>query len=183
LLASQASKKRLSIWSAACSSGQEPYSIAMSILSSGRNLEGWTIEILATDLCSTILQKAREGIFSQFEIQRGLPQEMLSRYFTQHPQGWQINEQFRKMIVFKEMNLIDPFSHIGPFDLIFCRNVLIYFGVETKKQVLEGLSNRLNQDGFLFLGGSETLLGVTEIFEKMKGESASIYNKTQGIRR
>ncbi|MCB2082225.1 MAG: protein-glutamate O-methyltransferase CheR, partial [Rickettsiales bacterium] len=148
------------IWSAACSSGQEPYSLAMTFLDPVVTKMGITAEIIATDIDSTMLEKAQNGLYTQFEVQRGLPVQMLLRYFKQlesYGDKWQISDTLRKMVTFRQKNLIDDFSDMGRFDLIFCRNVLIYFEDGTKQEVLKKLARCLTPHGLLILGSTESL--------------------------
>ena len=170
MLKNRAGQRRLRIWSAACSSGQEPYSLAMILSEMASQLAGWTIEIIATDLSSEILTRAKEGIYSQFEVQRGLPVALLVKYFTQSGDRWQINSKIRSMVDYREFNLLADPGLLGRFDVVFCRNVLIYFDQETKAKVLERLANLMPEDGFLFLGGAETVLGLTERFKLINGQ-------------
>lgn len=161
IMEANAGSKKIRIWSAACSNGQEPYSLAMCLQEESAKLAGWNVEIVGTDLCSKVLAKAREGIYTQFEVQRGLPIQMLLKYFEQLPGNqWRIKPEIRKMISFREKNLIDHIALMGNFDVIFCRNVLIYFDVLTKNNVLEQLAKILPKHGFLFLGSTETILGM-----------------------
>ena len=126
----------LRIWCAASSTGQEPYSIAMCLKEAGAVLSGWRIEIVATDLSQAVLEKSKAGIFSQFEVQRGLPIQMLVKYFTQNGELWQLNADIRGMVQHRQLNLLQDFSHLGMFDVIFCRNVLIYFDQDDQGQHL-----------------------------------------------
>ncbi len=169
LLEARAAKRSFRIWSAACSSGQEPYTLAMLLKEHADKLAGWRVEIVATDLSNEILDKAKEGLYSQFEVQRGLPIAHLVKYFAQVGDRWQIDESLRKMIKFQQFNLLGDLSILGKFDVVFCRNVLIYFDMPTKTQVLNGIADLLPADGFLYLGGAETVLGTTDRFEIMQG--------------
>jgi chemotaxis protein methyltransferase CheR len=164
MLAARAKSKRLRIWCAAASTGQEPYSLAMILKSMQGQLADWRVEILATDISSEVLQKARVGVYSQFEVQRGLPIQMLMQYFEQVSEQWRVSEAIRKMVQFRQMNLLTDFASLGTFDVIFCRNVLIYFDHATKVNVLERLNRQLAPDGFLLMGAAETVVGLTEIF-------------------
>lgn len=164
LLKARAGERSLRIWSAACSSGQEPYSIAMALEDAAAQLAGWRIEILATDISNEVLEKARQGVYTQFEIQRGLPIQNLLKHFTQNGDKWQVNEKLRRMVTFRHLNLIEPYAGLGNYDVIFCRNVLIYFDLPTKKKVLSMLHGKLRQDGYLLLGSAETVIGVTDQF-------------------
>jgi len=175
ILKSRASSKRLRIWCAAASTGQEPYSLAIILSEMEARLSGWKIDIVGTDLSQQVLDKAKAGIYSQFEVQRGLPIKLLMKYFTQAGEMWQISEKIRKMVTYRPFNLLDSFSLLGTFDVIFCRNVLIYFHQETKIQVLDRLHRQLPEDGTLFLGAAETVLGLTEQFKPVPGKRG-MYN-------
>ena len=157
-----AMQRRIRIWSAACSTGQEPYSLAMILDEEARKLTGWRIDILATDISRNVLDIARDGLYSQFEVQRGLPITMLLRYFQQKGERWQIVEYLRSRVQFEERNLVSDFSDLGKFDVIFCRNVLIYFDVPTKRRVLDRLYHCLADGGYLVLGAAETVLGLSD---------------------
>lgn len=165
----KAAEKRLRIWCAACSTGQEPYSIAMLFKENPAQWQGWRIEILGTDLSRQVLKKAQDGIYSQFEVQRGLPIQLMIKYFTQMGELWQISKDLRDMVTFQEFNLLQSFNALGQFDVIFCRNVLIYFDVPTKGEILARLRQAMPSHGSLFLGAAETVIGVTERFKAVKG--------------
>jgi chemotaxis protein methyltransferase CheR len=164
LLAARSNRRQLRIWCAACSTGQEPYSLAMILKEMGAAVGGWRFEIIATDLSQEVLEKSKAGIFSQFEVQRGLPIQLLVKYFAQTNELWQISPEIRSMVQFKQLNLLQDFSHLGTFDVIFCRNVLIYFDMEAKVDVLDRLAKLIEPDGFLALGAAETVVGVTNSF-------------------
>jgi chemotaxis protein methyltransferase CheR len=164
LLASRAGRKTLRIWSAACSTGQEPYSIAMCLKEKGAALAGWRIEIVGTDLSQEVLEKSKAGIYSQFEVQRGLPIQLLVKYFTQNGELWQISPELRGMVQHKQLNLLQDFSHLGKFDVIFCRNVLIYFDQPTKTNIFERMAKTIEPDGMLMLGAAESVVGITDAF-------------------
>lgn len=178
LLKSRASQKNIRIWCAAASTGQEPYSLAMILREEAYKLTGWRVEILATDLSREVLERARQGIYNQFEVQRGLPGPMLNKYFRKVKDEWQINADIRSMVTYKEFNLLNNMTIMGKFDIIFCRNVLIYFDQETKGMVLNNMAKLLPEDGFLYLGGTETILGVTEAFKQSPGQRG-IYCPTE----
>ncbi|MDX1484914.1 MAG: protein-glutamate O-methyltransferase CheR [Alphaproteobacteria bacterium] len=167
---SRASKKRIRIWSAACSSGQEPYSLAIVIKEMGAEFAGWNIEIVGTDISEAILEKAREGIYSQFEVQRGLPIQLLMKYFTQVDTGWELDESIRSMVQYRYFNLLDSMSALGTFDVVYCRNVLIYFDQPTKSDVLSRIRRQMSDDAVLYLGGAETVLGICEEFKPVTGQ-------------
>jgi chemotaxis protein methyltransferase CheR len=152
------------VWSAACSTGQEAFSVAMLAAELGPALLGRSVDILGTDIAEDILARARQGVFTQFEVQRGLPIQMLVKYFRQEPGDarWRVTEPIRARARFQRFNLLDDPRALGTFDVIFCRNVLIYFDPPTKAKVLAALASRLALDGFLYLGGAETVLGLTD---------------------
>jgi chemotaxis protein methyltransferase CheR len=165
LLPARANRRSLRIWCAASSTGQEPYSIAMCLKEFGPALAGWRIEIIATDLSQGVLEKSKAGIFSQFEVQRGLPIQMLVKYFTQTGELWQLNADIRAMVQHRQLNLLQDFSHLGTFDLIFCRNVLIYFDQDTKAGIFARLAKVLEADGALALGAAESVVGISDAFK------------------
>ena len=136
----------------------------MSLKEMGSRTAGWRIEIIATDLSSDVLERAKAGIYSQFEVQRGLPIHLLLKYFAQIGGAWQIAPEIRAMVEFRTLNLIDDFAHLGSFDVVFCRNVLIYFERDTKIRVLDRIARLLERDGYLVLGAAETVIGLTESF-------------------
>jgi chemotaxis protein methyltransferase CheR len=170
LLATKAASRGIRIWSAACSSGQEPYSLAMILKEEKARLQGWNIEIVATDLSTQILSKAQAGLYAQFEVQRGLPIQLLVKYFKQVGDRWQVDQSIRDMVRFRPLNLLEDFASLGTFDVVFCRNVLIYFDQPTKTQVLERISRQMSAQGFLFLGGAETVVGITAKFQTMANQ-------------
>jgi chemotaxis protein methyltransferase CheR len=165
LLAARAREKRIRIWCTACACGQEPYSLAMSLKGFGAKLAGWRVEIIATDIATEVLEKAKTGIYSQFEVQRGLPIQLLVKFFNQVGEAWQIAPELRAMVDFRPLNLLNDFSALGTFDLVFCRNVLIYFGQDTKIAVLNRIVRQMPADGFLVMGAAETVIGLTEVFK------------------
>lgn len=165
LLQARAARRHLRIWCAAGSTGQEPYSIAMCLKECGPKLTGWRTEIIATDLSNEVLEKSRAGLYSQFEVQRGLPIQLLIKHFKQVGELWQINPDIRAMVQHRQLNLLQDFSHLGVFDVIFCRNVLIYFDQETKAGVFTRLARQVEADGFLALGTAETVVGLTDAFK------------------
>ncbi|MBS7696554.1 MULTISPECIES: CheR family methyltransferase [unclassified Chelatococcus] len=162
LMDARASTRRLRIWSAAASTGQEAYSIAMMLAGLAQRLDGWTVDIMATDLSEVALERGRKGLYTHFEVQRGLPIQMLLKHFTQVGDLWQINADLTSTVNFSCMNLLDDFSALGTFDLILCRNVLMYLDDRAKRDVLERVVARLAKDGNLILGGVETPLGLSE---------------------
>jgi chemotaxis protein methyltransferase CheR len=164
LIQARAARKSLRIWSAASSTGQEPYSIAMCLKEMGAALAGWRIEIVATDLSQEVLEKSKASLYSQFEVQRGLPIQLLMKYFTQVGDVWQLNADVRAMVQYRQLNLLQDFSHLGTFDVIFCRNVLIYFDQDTKAVIFERMAKGLEADGTLLLGAAESVVGITDAF-------------------
>ncbi len=167
MIKARASKKHLRIWCAAASSGQEPYSLAMILDEFKSQLAGWRIDIIGTDISREILTKARAGLYSQFEVQRGLPISLLVKYFQKKEDQWQISADLRSRVQYKEFNLLDDFRPLGQFDVVYCRNVLIYFDQPTKSDVLSRISALMPDDGFLFLGGAETVLGISDKFKPL----------------
>jgi chemotaxis protein methyltransferase CheR len=165
IIKARASRKSIRIWCAAGSTGQEPYSLAMCLKEMGAALSGWRVEILATDLSQEVIEKSKAGIYSQFEVQRGLPIQMLVKYFKQTGELWQINADMRAMVQHRQLNLLHDFSQLGVFDVIFCRNVLIYFDQETKVNIFNRLAKAIEPDGFLVLGAAETVVGLTDVFK------------------
>jgi chemotaxis protein methyltransferase CheR len=155
----------LRIWSAACSTGQEVYSIAIALREALGNLNNFQISILGTDISDEAVTRASYGKYNKFEIERGLPSQILNRYFTLMGDGWKIRDEIRAMAVFKKFNLMKPFTGLGRFDVVFCRNVAIYFTPADKKQVFEKIAGVLEPDGSLVIGSTESLTGVTEAFE------------------
>lgn len=170
ILKKKTTNRTIRIWSAAASSGQEPYTLAIVLKEMADKLVGWNVEIMATDISDDILDKAKTGIYSQFEVQRGLPTKLMLRYFEQNNDTWRIRDEIRQMVKFSNFNLLKDMAPLGTFDIVFCRNVLIYFNDEKKRDVLTRISQRLTPEGFLFLGGAETVLGITDIFEPAKGQ-------------
>lgn len=165
IVAKKGGSQTFSVWCAACSSGQEPYSIAMIFDElANTTLKDFRLSILASDFSNKILQKAQEGVYSQFEVQRGLPIQYLMKHFTQDGQKWILKDSLKRMIAFKNHNLMSNPSQYGKFDVIFCRNVLFYFDLPTKKKVLDFLHDALNPGGMLFLGSAETVVGVSDKF-------------------
>jgi chemotaxis protein methyltransferase CheR len=167
ILHARAARRSIKIWCAAGSTGQEPYSLAMCLKEMGAALAGWRVEILATDLSQDVLEKSRSGIYSQFEVQRGLPIQMLVKYFKQTGELWQVNADIRAMVQHRQLNLLHDFSQLGSFDVIFCRNVLIYFDQETKIDIFGRLARVMEPDGFLVLGAAETVVGLSDVFRAL----------------
>ncbi len=167
LKAARRASRTIRIWCAAASTGQEPYSLAICLREMERDIAGWRIDLLATDLSNGVLEKARQGIYSQFEVQRGLPIHLLIKYFTPAGDMWRLTPDIRAMVKFRQLNLLSDFSHLGTFDLIFCRNVLIYFDQTMKIDLLDRLARVLAGDGYLVLGAAETVVGLTRSFKTL----------------
>jgi chemotaxis protein methyltransferase CheR len=180
LVKARSATRSLRVWSAACSSGQEPYSLAM-VMQDAMPL-GWNSEILATDISTEMLTRAEAGTFTQLEVNRGLPAPLLVRYFERVGAHWKVSSSLRNHMTFKRLNLAAPLPSIGQFDVIFIRNVLIYFDVETKRSVLQQVSNLLRSDGWLFLGSAETTIGIDDRFERVVAGRTSAYRLRTGAR-
>ncbi|MBO6543759.1 MAG: protein-glutamate O-methyltransferase [Alphaproteobacteria bacterium] len=170
LMKSRSTAKKLRIWCAAASTGQEPYSIAMILKEWSAKLPGWRFEIIGTDLSADVLRRAKLGKYTQFEVQRGLPIQMLVKYFKQDGSDWELSADIRNMVQYRKLNLLEDFSALGKFDIVFCRNVLIYFDQQTKGEILERTARLLTDDGYLFLGAAETVIGITGSFKPMAGQ-------------
>jgi chemotaxis protein methyltransferase CheR len=170
LIASRPAGSPLRVWSAASSSGQEAYSIAMIVSECRQSIANRRIEIIGTDLARDQVGRARDGLYTQFEVQRGLPVQMLMRYFRKEEAGWRISDAIRAMVQFREWNLLADLRPLGQFDVVFCRNVLIYFDQPTKTQVLDAVAQQMPGDGMLYLGGAETVLGITSRFAPLATE-------------
>lgn len=161
--------KRLTIWCAAASTGQEPYTIAMVIDQMAGQLNGCTFDIVGTDISERVLEKAKAGLYTQFEVQRGLPVQMLLKYFAKVGEGYKIDDRLRAMVRFKPANLLESLMPLGKFDIVFCRNVLIYFDTATKRGVLQKIAAQSNDPGYLLLGAAETVLGVSDAYQPVSG--------------
>ncbi|OQW51284.1 protein-glutamate O-methyltransferase CheR [Candidatus Raskinella chloraquaticus] len=161
------SQKRLRIWCAAASTGQEPYSLAMILNELAARYAGWRIEITGTDLSREVLEKAKAGVYTQFEVQRGLPVQLMLKYFEQNGDTWRLSQNIRSMVKYQTFNLLDSFSSMGQFDIIFCRNVLIYFDNDAKIDIMNRMAKQLAPDGFFVLGAAETVVGLSNAFKPM----------------
>lgn len=157
-----ACSQRLRIWSAACSSGQEPYSIAMTLMELLPDFWSWDVQILATDISDTALSLASRGVYSNFEVNRGMRPGYLEKYFVQDGANWRISDEVRSVVTFQKRNLLEPIVGIGPFDVIFCRNVAIYFDLPVKRELFERLAGTLNGNGCIFVGAGENLASFGE---------------------
>jgi chemotaxis protein methyltransferase CheR len=164
LITRRAARRSFRILCAAASTGQEPYSLAMILREEAALLRDWACEIVAIDISTTALERARAGLYTQFEVQRGMPTPLLLKYFRRIGEDWQIAAELRAMVRFREFNLLDDLAPFGQYDVVFCRNVLIYFDRETKARTLDNIARRLPDDGFLYLGASETVMGVSDAF-------------------
>lgn len=169
LIAARNASKSLRIWCAACSSGQEPYSVAIVLQELAARMPGWRLEIVATDMSEQILQKGKSGLYSEFEVKRGLSEARLARWFRKDGHSWRVDPALQQMVTFRSHNLLNTSAGLGQFDVIFCRNVLIYFDVAQKRAALSDLAARLASDGYLFLGSAETVIGVTDAFQLTPG--------------
>ena len=167
VIASRKDERRLNIWSAACSTGQEPYTIAMIIREHFPELAKWTCRIVATDISREVLARAQAGRYSQLEVNRGMPVQYLSRYFVRDRLDWEISKDIRSMVEFVEMNLTRKWPPLPRIDIIFLRNVLIYFDVGVKRQIFEGMHRQMRSDGYLLLGNCETTIGIHDGFERL----------------
>jgi chemotaxis protein methyltransferase CheR len=175
LLAKRAAERRLHIWCAASSSGQEPYSIAMLLREHFPDLSSWSLRVLASDISQEMLARAREGCYSQLEVNRGLPAPLLVKYFERHGTSWRIKADLRRMIEFRAINLASSFHDLPQMDIVFLRNVLIYFDMETKKAILGKVRRLMRPDGYLFLGGAESTINLDASFERVPLEKSGCY--------
>ncbi|MGC8470668.1 MAG: CheR family methyltransferase [Acidimicrobiales bacterium] len=180
LLTRRASERRLSVWSAACSTGQEAYSLAMLFAEHAALAGSWDVRILATDLTSGVLDRARAGRFTKLEVNRGLPANRLLRWFAQAGTDWEVLPELRKSIEFRQFNLVGPWPHLPAMDLVLLRNVLIYFPVATKKQVLAQVRTVLRPDGYLILGNAETTLNLDDRFERVELKGSTAFRLISG---
>ncbi|MFP5229931.1 MAG: CheR family methyltransferase [Acidobacteriota bacterium] len=173
LIAERPVHRRMSFWSAASSTGQEAYSLAMLLLE--QELQDWTVHILGTDISNKVIERARKGLYQQIEVNRGLPAPMLVRHFHRTGMDWQLSEAVRRMVHFRNLDLRQEMRTIGPFDLVFCRNVMIYFDAETKRKMLQDLHSTLFRGGWLLLGGAETPVEYDPWFERCSIGGATVY--------
>ena len=173
--------RRIRIWNAACSTGQEPYSILMGISERIPELLNWDLSITATDVSPTVLEKARSGIYNHFEVQRGLPALYLVKYFEQKERDYQLKQDLRRRVRFSPLNLLEPFKRIGEQDIIFVRNVLIYFDPEVKREILNRMAQCLAPDGCLFLGSTESILGLTDSLQRAKNCSTTVFCRQEAV--
>jgi chemotaxis protein methyltransferase CheR len=181
LLAARAATKSLTIWCAASSTGQEPYSIAMTLCENIPRVEEWKLIFIATDISLDMIARSRSGSYNQIEVNRGLPAAMLVKYFEKRGLVWQVKDRLRTMIEFREMNLVQPWLNLPPMDIIFMRNVLIYFDTPTKSGILAQARQLLRPDGYLFLGSAETSMGLDDGLERTPIEKSSCYRIRQRV--
>ena len=181
LIKARASSRRLRIWCAASSSGQEPYSIAMTIDDAFPELRGWDVQIIATDLSKEMVERGKAGVFKALEVNRGLPAPMLVKYFTKVGVDYEIKPGIRSLVQFSELNLIGAWPAFPTFDIVFVRNVLIYFDVDTKRTIIGRVKRLLAPDGNLFLGAAETTMNLDDGFERLPLERAGCYRRTTGV--
>ncbi|MBT4888669.1 MAG: protein-glutamate O-methyltransferase [Rhodospirillales bacterium] len=177
MMEKRAAQKSVKIWCAAASSGQEPYTISILLKEAAAKLAGWNCSILGTDISHQILAKAKAGVYSQFEVQRGMPITMLVKYFDKMDDQWQIKQEVKNAVTYKYFNLLDSLKPLGRFDIVFCRNVLIYFDPDTKAKVLSEIADILAPDGMVILGGAETVLGISDRFAPVPGQRG-VYKRT-----
>jgi chemotaxis protein methyltransferase CheR len=180
IIARKSVSRRLNMWCGASSSGQEPYSVMFTILENFPELKNWIIKFVATDISEDMLAKCQEGIYRQFEVNRGLPGEMLSKYFVKTRMDWQVQEEIRRRIEFKPMNLAGSWLPFPKLDLVFLRNVMIYFDTDTKKQILANIRKVLAPDGYLLLGGSETTMNLDDQYERVAMSGTACYRVKKG---
>ncbi len=169
LAKSRSPSQKVRIWCCAASTGQEPYSISMVLKENQGKFGHLKTEILGTDISRQVLEKAKAGLYSQFEVQRGMPIQMLVKYFDQVKESWALKPEIKAMVQYRYFNLLDDFSSLGTWDVIFCRNVLIYFDQPTKKDIMRRLAKQLTPDGYLLLGAAETVLGISDAFKPVDG--------------
>ncbi len=167
LIARRRDERRLNVWFSACSTGQEPYSFALLIREHFPELTNWRLDLMASDLSTEALARARAGRYIQIEVNRGLPASLLVKYFRQHGPNWELDETVRQMVTFREMNLVQPWPLLAKMDIVFLRNVMIYFDVETKRSILGRVAKLLRPDGYLLLGGAETTMNLDDRFRRV----------------
>jgi chemotaxis protein methyltransferase CheR len=180
LIRRRADRKAITIWSAACSTGQEPYSIAMTILEHFPELASWDVRIIASDLSDAVLEIARQARYRQIDVNRGLPAHLLVRYFTRQGLEWEVRPEVRRLVRFDRVNLIGPWPFMAGVDVVFLRNVMIYFDDSTKRGLLERVRRLVGPGGALVLGGAETTLLLTDAFERVPAGRHSYYRALAG---
>ncbi len=172
--------RMLTLWCGACSSGQEPYSVAMALRQIIPDIDNWTIQLLASDFSAAMIDRAREGVFKQLEVNRGLPAHLLVRYFDQHGSSWWIKDEIKRMVTFFQQNLDREWTRIPQVDVVLLRNVLIYFDVETRRRILRKVRHHLRPDGFLIMGAAETTLSLDDSFKRIQFGRAAFYQPGKG---
>lgn len=175
ILQRRAAEKRVQIWCGASSTGQEPYTIALILREHFARFSDWNFSIVATDLSTDVLEKARQARYNQLEVNRGLPTPLLVKYFQRQGMEWQLKQEVRRLVEFRQLNLIDAAWRLDPADIVFLRNVLIYFDVATKKSILRKIHSVLRPDGYFFLGGAETTMNLDDAFERITFERSGCY--------
>ena len=167
--------RSLCMWSAACASGQEPYSLAIVLKESFPDLAQWTVRVLASDLSGEMVERAKSGCYTQLEVNRGMPSRFLVKYFRRDGLLWQVCDEVRRLVEFRQINLTESLPPLPKMDVVFLRNVLIYFDDELKRQILTKIAAQLKPDGFLFVGGAETLIGYDDQFKRIRVDKTSCY--------
>jgi chemotaxis protein methyltransferase CheR len=183
LLKARATTKRLRIWSSACAAGQEAYSVAMILDDLKLTQAGWSIDLIATDLNSDLIARAEEGVYTQYEVQRGLEASHLEKHFTRDGESWRINDSLRRLVTFKTFNLLDSFGWLYPLDLVLCRNVLIYFDQGAKIQTIDKIADVLSPDGQLVVGQTESVSALNDAFVRVGGSCAIFEIENEGAAR
>jgi chemotaxis protein methyltransferase CheR len=182
LLKMRGAQQRLRIWCAAVANGQEAYSLSMMLDDAGLTTKDWKIELIATDFSSEAIARARAGVYSQYEVQRGLPIQLLVKYFTQEGENWRVNDRLRHMITFRTFNLLDHFGWLGTLDVVFCRNVLMYFDEHTKSDIVHKIADALAPDGFLVLGDTVGSVKLKPFFEQSDVRGVYARPRAAGIK-
>jgi chemotaxis protein methyltransferase CheR len=171
----RAGRRQICIWSAACSTGQEPYSIAMLLREHFFNHSSWNVRLIASDLSTAVIDKARTAVYSDIEAARGLPDELREKYFRQRPSGWQLVDEIRSMVEFRHINLVKDWPPLPPMDVVFLRNVMVYWDEQTRRQILRRVRAQMQPDGYLFLGGAETTVHLDRSFDLVQRQGFSFY--------
>jgi chemotaxis protein methyltransferase CheR len=182
VLKRRAAQRELTIWCAASSSGQEPYTIAMTLREHFPELASWTVRILGTDISSEMVRRSKEGKYGQLEVNRGLPAALLLKHFEKRGMEWQVKPELQRWCEFRELNLIEPWGPLPRMDIVFLRNVLIYFDVQTKRTILDNVQKVLHPWGYLFLGGAETVINLGDGFERVPVERSGCYRLKGAVR-